>query len=369
VGWSASHGGRIGGLHDLLLAWFGFGHLDEAGEEPSSVPVSEGEGQDVEEKIEAKKREGATADNRQAPWVPTERDRQRYLHDVNKVVEVMTSGRYLEHRPADLLASDIKITSPLLREGLSRGWLSAEDYFSATNKIWQSLFFTSEVEPAKGWLEVRAERDKPPGDFLARMSGAELSAALASWALGVPRRIESPQHALFALATAVSVARLPWLGDELEEIAKHLGRLLVLTPTEQSDEAFEDLTRRWRDVVRTGRALGNLERRLAGEGLEKIRHRLHWQKLAAGELLWQGARGFCLTLEPCNHVAGRHCPVRCLQAKATRMSFSVDYLVPLRHVLGTADSVGESGWGPTSGDLLSQLFDSVAEGFKGTLHP
>lgn len=68
--------------------------MDETGEEPSSVPVSEDEGQDVEEKIEAKKRQGATADSWQAPWVPTERDRQRYLHDVNKVVEVMTSGRY-----------------------------------------------------------------------------------------------------------------------------------------------------------------------------------------------------------------------------------------------------------------------------------
>lgn len=59
----------------------------------------------------------------------------------------------------------------------------------------------------------------------------ELAAALGCWALSTPAKGDSPEHARFDLASALGVARLPWLWQTggNERVAKEIAEVFALT--------------------------------------------------------------------------------------------------------------------------------------------
>ena len=187
----------------------------------------------------------------------SERDRKRALKILSQVTEWMSSGNYLQQREPGVLAADLKIASVMMRVGLREGWLSTEDFFSYTQQLWLSLFFTSEAEKnkARGWLDYRYISTESPEDFVSQMASPTLAAAMAAWAFAVPTNIQTPSYARFRLTCVLAVARLPWLwrGGPEDSIALELQKVLSLTSLGKKDERWQSINDRWlKDDARVG---------------------------------------------------------------------------------------------------------------------
>ncbi len=167
------------------------------------------------------------------PTLPSasEEDRKRGLKIIKQVTKRLAEAEFLSERPPELLAADLKVAAVLFRAGLAEAWISEQEFFDATLAIWLPLFFNAEGEESTGWLEQRYLTAPKRQEFAEAIRSVELAAALGCWALSTPAKGDSPEHARFDLASALGVARLPWLWQTggNERVAKEIAEVFALT--------------------------------------------------------------------------------------------------------------------------------------------
>ena len=241
----------------------------------------------------------------------------------------------MSERPPELLAADLKVAAVLFRAGLAEAWISEQEFFDATLAIWLPLFFNAEGEESTGWLEQRYLTAPKQQEFAEAIRSVELAAALGCWALSPAAKGNSPEHTRFDLASALGVARLPWLWqtDGNERVAKEIAEVFALT-SRGDDIDGKVIERRWLTLIRRGYALGLMEQAAVAVGLAVLRSRIAQTNITAGELLWQGTAGFCVITSNCVRRSGTTDTVEVLalqQGKAKR--FRVDFLVPVMGLL------------------------------------
>jgi hypothetical protein len=331
--------GRIGSLRSMILRWFGIGQpeADEDGS-PEDEDVSDvgGTGSADDDGDSADRVTALSKIIPRSTLPPaSERDRKRGLKIVKQVAKRLSEAEFLKERPPELLAADLKVTAVLFRVGLADAWISEQEFFDATLAIWLPLFFNVEGTESTGWLEQRYLTAPKQREFVEAIRSVELAAALGCWALSTPVKASSPEHARFNLASALGVARLPWLWQTggNEHIAKEIAEVFVHTaPGDDLD--WQVIERRWLTLIRRGYALGQMEQAAAGVDLHELRRRIAQKNVAAGELLWQGTAGFCVTTSDCARDSGETDTVEVLvlqQGKAKR--FRVSFLVPVAGLL------------------------------------
>ena len=271
------------------------------------------------------------------PTLPSasEEDRKRGLKIIKQVTKRLAEVEFLSERPPELLAADLKVAAVLFRAGLAEAWISEQEFFDATLAIWLPLFFNAEGEESTGWLEQRYLTAPKQQEFAEAIRSVELAAALGCWALSTPAKGNSPEHARFDLASALGVARLPWLWQMggNERVAKEIAEVFALT-SRSDDIDGKVIERRWLTLIRRGYALGLMERAAVEVGLAVLRSRIAQTNITAGELLWQGTAGFCVTTSNCVRRSGTTDTVEVLalqQGKAKK--FRVGFLVPVMGLL------------------------------------
>ena len=222
------------------------------------------------------------------------------------MTEAMASEEFLRERPPELLGADLKITSALLRVAERQGWLEHGAFFQATHRIWVPLFLDVDGG-GRGWLQRRYEASNAQGDFIAAMRAPDLLAALIAWTIAVPKETRSPEHARFELASALAVARLPWLWDGVDdqEVSRELAAVLRSTGGVQEDPTAvgNDAGVLWLRLLQRGHALRRLERALVGQSPADLAPKVRSTQLTKGELLWQGTE-FCVVTEDAPRTAG-----------------------------------------------------------------
>ncbi len=290
---------RVNSLRSMLLRWFGIGHEDERPELDDSESLAGVPEDDVGGDPDVDKPErlpAARLESQKSP--PTDRQRKRALSTVRDIAKQMSNPDFLAERRPEMLAGDLKVASVLLRAGLKDEWLSAEEFFDETMRIWLPLFFSAADDQNAGWLENRYETSADPQQFQTSLRSAELAAALGCWALSTPDEAASSAHAWFDLASALGVARLPWLWQTggNTAISKEIAAILALT-SQGDDREVESTERRWRTLIRRGFALGRLESAAAACEIGPMRDRIAQSDISEGELLWQGRVGFCVAKE------------------------------------------------------------------------
>ena len=258
-----------------------------------AATTSQGEGDEPEGRP-------ATAVQGTTPHEPAEltgRMRERLNRILTDIETTVTAEAYLEARPLDFLRSDLMMMSVILRFGHARGWLSNEAFFAFTHAVWAHLFLTSSNDAQMDWLEWRRSKTNDPAAFTAAMASPQLSAALIAWTLIGLDAPPSIERARFVLARALSAARLPelWFGGSSEDIARELADVLSAS---QEPMDLRRLVSMWQDVLAQGAALRSLGELLEILGLDKARRTIDSSSIDAGELLWQGRAGYCITLEP-----------------------------------------------------------------------
>jgi len=359
----------------LLLRWLGLGLAHDK-------EVENGEREIDHPEPTSTDREGLPEELKLPELLPSqpessERERMRAEKLLAQVIQWMSSEDYLKNRQPELLAVDIRITSAMLRAALREGWVNSEEFYRYTRQLWLSLFFTSEADQTRGWLDHRFRSWDPPEDFAARMASPVLSAALAAWALGVSAQVKTPEFARFRLACVLAVARLPWLwrGGPEDAIADELQKILELTGDGDKEKQWKNLNDQWVKLMRQGEALRRLEIALNGRQPKDLRHVIRQDAISAGELLWQGRSGFLVAKSPTLRSSDESVRLLYLQTKpaspAENKPDEADwskegkrFLVPLRALLDEAVIPISEQFGKAERQELAELLDELAQGFS-----
>ena len=177
-------------------------------------------------------------------------------------------------RPTPCPESRVRYTV-LLRAGLADKWLTEQEFFTTTLAIWLPLFFNASGSENTGWLEQRYLTAPDQEEFAKSLRSVELAAALGCWALSTPAKATSAEHALFDLASALGVARLPWLWQTggNARIAKEIAAMLTLT-SQGDDLNWRKIDHRWRKLIRRGCALSQLQNAVAEVEFSALRGRI-----------------------------------------------------------------------------------------------
>ncbi|NTU70049.1 hypothetical protein HGB13_04540, partial [bacterium] len=291
---------RVTSLRQLLMRWFGY--KDEV-EQDSGVALSEeydNDSDDVVDRLETlpEQKNSKNADS-QVIGKLTESDRRRALKILAMVTEQMSSETYMLERQPEAISVDIQFASVLFRSALCENWITEEEFFESTHKIWSGMFLTSPYNSSCGWLEYRFLTSKDQGEFLKKLVSPKLSAALTVWALAIPDEIFSINQLKFSLSRILSVARLRWLweNDNRDEVDKELQELLVSSLNKHSDHFWDDFQARWINMIRNGNAVRILEKKLSVKTPGELKDQISQKEVKRGDLLWQGINGFCVATE------------------------------------------------------------------------
>ncbi|HVT46651.1 MAG TPA: hypothetical protein VHD57_02600 [Vicinamibacterales bacterium] len=270
-----------------------------------------------------------TAGDRQPPkQQPITRDgRRKAQRLLGQIVAAMTSADYLETRhPADL-AKDLRLAALVIRMGRSKGWLTSEDVIAASCRIWVPLF----VSDGGGAIGARRTEDRSATEQF--LESPSLAAALFAWSLELPEPPSTPTAAQGWVVLALAVARHPWLWSlqDVQAVERHLCDLLRATSVDFSDR---EISARWSIFTRLGEALFELEACLDRRSLPQWTAQNEWKDVAAGDLVWQGGLGYCVTLTPATRAGSQNVqclPVETISATAKRLAAKL--LNPVRDLL------------------------------------
>ena len=361
--------GRVRSLQQLLLKWFGYSNASEQEEEGAQLDPGSVDDED-DDVVDRPMNLLKTTPIVEEPPAASDRDRRRIQKLLTRVRDAMTNPDFLQGRRPELLAGDLKVAAVLLRTGLREGWIDESEFFEVTHYIWSALFFTSEPQTDVGWIEYRTHESEDPATFIDALRSPDLSAALIGWTIAIPMDVRTPEHARFALANALSVARLPWLwqGGDQEEIARNLGLLISHTAKADvnRDEYLEGASLAWHDLLRCGAALRRFEEAISGFTPDDLRAHIRQSRLERGELLWQGTAGFCVVTEACPRFEGQNVPVLVLQGTGTERKFKALYTIPIRTLLDQDIIPISEKFGKEPRKELTKLLKDVTLGFGKT---
>ena len=343
-------------LQALLLRWFGVPAEREEVGEPSSPSVDETDGGDAPLELRL------VAELTVAPQVLSDADRRRIEKLVAQAEHALTDPVYLAGRTAEQLAADLAIVAALLRTGLNERWISSDDFFRVSHRVWTALFLDGSPSAGFGWIEYRMYDAADPDVFAAALRSPPLAAALLGWAFAVPPKGASAEATRFKLAVALAVARLPWLWDagdpaavtrELELLARTTSPGGLGTTATAIHEARE-LT------LRRGHALMHFENAVSTVAPADLRARIRRSEVAAGDLLWQGKAGYCVAMDHAARTDKVKVPVLKLQGRVEPTHFVASFTVPVVDLLDAAVIPLSPSFGLAPRQVLSTFLTELA---------
>jgi hypothetical protein len=295
----------------------------------------------------------------------SESDKKRAQKFIEKVTETMSSRQYLESRPPEYLASEIKFVAVLLLSALRENWIIIDDFFDATHRIWSKLFFTSEVNRTTGWIEHRCKTADSPEELIDRMATVELSATLAAWAINFLFDFSTIDKARFSLSCIISVARLPrlWKRGSPEQIARELEKdsLQKLYFGKVDSVTLDAFSRYWLRLIRLGKSMEKFENEIGDIRIADIKGLIDQNYVSRGELLWQGTLGFCLASKDCNRSQRSLAHVISLHDASKKTEISPEFLIPVRALISEKIIPTSENFNDEHRRYIETLIDDIKE--------
>jgi len=370
--------GKIIGLQQLLLQWFG---ISVSTDDASLEVKSEREMESTETALNEKETDIFVEDlNGTRPSYKgkdnDERERKRAHRLINKIIGLFTQDQFLLNRSPEHLGLDLSLLFTLIRKGLNNNYIEYESFLDLTHQIWSKLFFTlgkdiDGVDEPMGWLEFRYRKVENKDEFKHRLSTIDLAVILSAWACCIRPVPELPEEAFFELACIESIARLDWLwrADIPEEIAPRLKKLLVSIGDIQVDDdtKWNEIRSRWKEVIQQGYAFKELRELLLKIDVDDASTIKTKDIVQRGEMLWQSSRGLCIATETVKKSSNISTKLLCLQSTKRYMDFSSQFLIPIGDILNATDHQIIKALDPKIRDVVGNFTSKCSKIFEKSI--
>ncbi len=345
-------------IYQLLLHAFGIS-TDHKKSSEQSENEENGDDNTVDQPVNLQ----AVAKQPAKPNKINDRLKRRIAKVVNAIVESFTDPTYLELRDPEGLNRDMQIAGLVLRKGLSARWIDNEQFFDATQKIWSKLFFSSKRDEPLGWLGIRYQKEADKARFRKSLATPQLAAVLFAWAIAVDVGKRDVLSQRFLLSMLLSMGRFPWLWhDDLDQevLYTHLQDILRESPCKtDGDKSADALNERRINLLRQGVSLAVADQVLSNQDIGQLRDQLIDKSAEKGDVLWQGKRGLCISLEN-TEAAGDVVKVLCLQDPEGDTSFRKSFLLPIDQLVNAGLISKTEGFGPVQAKELSGVLEQLS---------
>ena len=324
-------------IYNLLLSAFG-GHFQDSNQiQEGKLMENEGETEDtvdMPEKLPTKQDALPTTRH-----VLNKYQKDRVTKLAEKIATSITASEFLEIRDPYRLGIDLQLAGLLIRKGYSQNWLSAEQFFDITQRIWSVLFYSIKKKEETGWLEKRLSQSDHKDKFIRSMSSPALAAVLFAWAMAAPLKKSDLLTQRFVLSQILGMRKNPWLWSPLaeKESAIHLLKVLQDSPCgNTSDISIKELHGKIHKLrllwTQYATAFASMEAAIEEKGFSNLMCDIKNHPVETGDLLWQGRRGICLAIDSSQNSQGK-IRVVCLQDPDGETEFKTDRLVPMKYLI------------------------------------
>ena len=254
---------------------------------------------------------------------------------IETLVDALTDENNITNRPLRLLLDDLKVSSFILRLGLTHNWIAQEDYFDVTYTLWTAFFFSCELDENKGYLDLKLDQEDID---IEELYSAELSASMLTWIFAITPSNDLSYLRLLMSAILVQ-AKYSWVfyGDEYEKINAEVNKALVALNPENIDYALNEHTRFWKFIVNTGNAFAELIHKIYNKKISDYKDSLPNKEIPKGELLWKDNANFYIVSSTYQRKPNKQRKYRAYAIPLTRLkeetSFLSDFTIPISDLL------------------------------------
>lgn len=254
---------------------------------------------------------------------------------IETLVDALTDEDIITNRPLRLLLDDLKVSSIILRLGLTHNWITQEDYFDVTYTLWTEFFFSCELDENKGYLDLKLDQEDID---IEELYSAELSASMLTWIFAVVPSNDLNYIRLLMSAILVQ-AKYSWVfyGDEYEKINAEVDKALVAFKPEDIDYALNEHNHFWKFIVNTGNAFAELIHKIYNKKISDYKDRLQNKEIPKGELLWKDNANFYIVNSTYQRKPNKQGKYRAYATPLTKLteetSFLADFTVPISDLL------------------------------------
>lgn len=267
----------------------------------------------------------------------SEINRNKLRKLLKAMIEAFTNADIIENRPIQMLLDDLKVASIILRMGLNEHWISKEEYFDATYILWTELFFSSEKDENRGYIDIKMDSEDVN---IEELRSPELSAAMLAWLFAIEPST-SLKYIRLILSAILVYAKYNWIligSDKIEEINEELNKVLgALGGKEIVQKTIHNHDKLWKLILKTGDAFSELIDKLDTYKIKDFKELIPDTNVTKGELLWQGNDGFYIVKSNYRRIkSNRNCAKRAevtsVNSKKADKKYCVDFTIPIQEL-------------------------------------
>ena len=318
-------------LYAVLRQYLKLGNREQKDEKKAITLTQEEIEQQLKEDNIA--RETLTEDRQSASLQPNERERTKLRKLIDALVEAFTNADIIENRPLNFLLDDLKVASIILRMGMREHWLTEEEFFNATYTLWTKLFFFSEKDTSKGYLDLRLETEETD---VSQLQSPELSATMLAWLFAVPPS-NHLKYIRLLMSAILMHAKYEWIfvGGDADAINEELHKALGIAEEEEAIEALlSEHTILWKRILMTGKAFSELLEKLEDHKVSDFKDTIEDCEVKKGALLWQGGEEFYIVKSTYMRMKRNKkkltTSVVSINSSVEEKSYLLEYTVPIR---------------------------------------
>ena len=262
---------------------------------------------------------------------------------IKKLIEILvaafTNEEIVANRPLSLLIDDLKVASIILRMGLSKEWVTQEEYFDASYTLWTEFFFSCPLDENKGYIDLKLDQEDID---IEELCSAELSAAMLTWLFAIEPSNDI-QYIRLLISAILVQAKYNWVffGSDYKQIDIEIRKLLEAFKPKDINKLSLEHRDLWNLIKNTGKAFAEVISIISQHKISDYKDRLPLKEIEKGELLWQGGVNFYIVSTNYKRQFNKQNKFRVDVIPLTKLkeetSFLVNFTIPIHDLFDLED--------------------------------
>ena len=268
-----------------------------------------------------------------------EQGRKKIKKLIETLVDAFTNEEIVANRPLSLLIDDLKVASIILRMGLSKEWVTQEEYFDASYTLWTEFFFSCPLDENKGYIDLKLDQEDID---IEELCSAELSAAMLTWLFAIEPSNDI-QYIRLLISAILVQAKYNWVffGSDYKQIDIEIRKLLEAFKPKDINKLSLEHRDLWNLIKNTGKAFAEVISIISQHKISDYKDRLPLKEIEKGELLWQGGVNFYIVSTNYKRQFNKQNKFRVDVIPLTKLkeetSFLVNFTIPIHDLFDLED--------------------------------